>query len=511
MKELPEDNLDGLFRKSAEEFEPTFNPADWQVMKARLDEYDQRTFWEKWITRGLIGLIVLFVIGVSWYSWQVMNAGGASTRPKSGLPAGVQSVRQKKGSEWEDPNQQTASKLAEQVTVSKRVASDLPGKTGQAGRSPMAGVTTMPQRNGERIDPNLKRERAVPDDGLAIPARGITREQYGRKPQAYAATETEQGSLLPVEQATKLVSRPRQHAANPKWRLTPATETGPLPEERTNDGTKNLAKTMVKPEALPVMGQSEKPEQPTTDMPQKAVPLTFEVNSLESRPLQWPVFDTLDDQVVIAPEMAVRPPAKAKTKVNGVSVRAVLSPDLTTVGLKNFTRPGSLIGLSVEYRFTNRWSLQVGGLWNKKVYDAYGSEYAWPWPNRPTPKEVYSACKMIDIPVNLRYDFLRVPRPSGNEARGFVTAGVTGFKILKEKYDYVYEPTTQHVYYRSWEGASGWGGVSHLNVSAGYEHPLTRRLAWQVEPFLKIPLKGVGFFKMNLMTTGAFLSLRYKL
>ena len=41
MSELTDDQLDGLFRKSAEEFDPPYDPAAWQDMKTRLDAHDQ--------------------------------------------------------------------------------------------------------------------------------------------------------------------------------------------------------------------------------------------------------------------------------------------------------------------------------------------------------------------------------------------------------------------------------------------------------------------------------------
>ena len=58
---------------------------------------------------------------------------------------------------------------------------------------------------------------------------------------------------------------------------------------------------------------------------------------------------------------------------------------------------------------------------------------------------------------------------------------------------------------------TGLYGFSQLNLSVGYERALSRRLSWPVEPFAKVPLKGVGFFKINLLSAGAFFSLRYKL
>jgi hypothetical protein len=120
---------------------------------------------------------------------------------------------------------------------------------------------------------------------------------------------------------------------------------------------------------------------------------------------------------------------------------------------------------------------------------------------------------MLDIPINLRYDLALTPRRSAlPPSRWFVSAGTTTYYMLREDYTYNYDnPTDPKIKYRDWTTETGRYGFSQLNVSAGYERAFTQRLFWQVEPFLKVPLRGVGFYKVNLLSTGAFFSLRYKL
>jgi hypothetical protein len=121
---------------------------------------------------------------------------------------------------------------------------------------------------------------------------------------------------------------------------------------------------------------------------------------------------------------------------------------------------------------------------------------------------------MLDIPLNMRYDFALQARPDGRQNRWFASAGITTYVMLREDYSYKYaNPDDPRINYkaREWSTNTGGYGFSHLNVSAGYERAFGKRLSWQVEPFLKIPLKGVGYYKLNLISTGAFFSLRYKL
>ncbi len=62
MKEFPDDELDKLFRKSAEELDSNFDPQDWNALKNRLDEHDGRTpaaWFKKWWPAGMLALLML--------------------------------------------------------------------------------------------------------------------------------------------------------------------------------------------------------------------------------------------------------------------------------------------------------------------------------------------------------------------------------------------------------------------------------------------------------------------
>ena len=50
-----------------------------------------------------------------------------------------------------------------------------------------------------------------------------------------------------------------------------------------------------------------------------------------------------------------------------------------------------------------------------------------------------------------------------------------------------------------------------LNLSVGYERLLGPRWSVQAEPFVKLPLAGVGYGAVRLRSAGVFFSLRYGL
>jgi hypothetical protein len=64
MIELPDDELDKLFRKSSEELDPQFEPEDWNSLKKRLDETGWKTpaaWFRKWWPLGLLLLLIRVV------------------------------------------------------------------------------------------------------------------------------------------------------------------------------------------------------------------------------------------------------------------------------------------------------------------------------------------------------------------------------------------------------------------------------------------------------------------
>ncbi|RYZ34776.1 MAG: hypothetical protein EOP49_34165, partial [Sphingobacteriales bacterium] len=64
LQELPDDELDKLFRSSAEEFEPPYNADDWNSLRQRLDEDDRSRFLYRFIYWGL-PLVLLLLTTVS--------------------------------------------------------------------------------------------------------------------------------------------------------------------------------------------------------------------------------------------------------------------------------------------------------------------------------------------------------------------------------------------------------------------------------------------------------------
>lgn len=185
------------------------------------------------------------------------------------------------------------------------------------------------------------------------------------------------------------------------------------------------------------------------------------------------------------------------------------SPDFSSVGLGNFVTPGSRWTIQAEYSFLNRLSINTGIVLVNNKYEAYGSDYHAPsayWKNGIVAEEAYGECKMVDIPLNLRYDIISKPRH-----KLFVSGGASTYFVLKEDYYFQYEQDDPDLpdYWGTDEMTVYPFGI--VNISVGYQYLLGRKGAIQIEPFIKIPTTGIGWGNVDLHTIGTYFIYKYRI
>lgn len=194
------------------------------------------------------------------------------------------------------------------------------------------------------------------------------------------------------------------------------------------------------------------------------------------------------------------------------TIRLLVSPDLSATGsVANVQEPGYKIGLGLNYQLTPKLSLATGVIHSDVRYTANSSDYS-PSSNSyednnsaMIPSRVLAKCLILDIPVHLNYEFMQFGR-----SRIFASAGLSSYIMMDEKYDFKYDD-----YYPgqadSWSGQTG---ILHLfsnaGFSVGYQMDLNQRWGLQIEPFVKIPLKEVGWGNVKLYSLGSFVSLDYR-
>ena len=552
MQDHPDKNesdagLDGLFRKSAEEFKPPYDPTAWQDMQRRLNHHDRTAFWKTWTRRILpVGLVLLLLTGSYWLIRRSVHNNSqpvVARRETAGNTLITNAPIAATGELSRNRKPVYEQTITEPVTTpaARSAENPLAEKDGLLSSKSRPAVPTAANQFAPAEKPGsaIVRLKSAPESGFG--GKPVTRQRTADESpgtgQAGGIAAQSPDALHPDAVTDRRLTRNKSRlsaqrtATNGRVNLSVVTNaTGrqgrepPIIDRRllnpdyvpgADEATIPPAKT-----AEPSATRIDDPETPGEQRLQLG-----ETPVLVSRPARWPIAIPLTDPIPSPSEAVRQPPLATRTRLTGLSLQLVVSPDLSAIGLHNVgnaagNRPGTNLGLLLSYRLSNRWSLQTGVLHSLKVYKASGDDYVWPsnWKWPLWFDGVDARCAMLDVPLNVRYDvFVRPGRSAGlrdalPSARWFVSGGVTSYVILKERYDYKYDnPSDPRIQAWKWEGKTGTYGLSEMNLSVGYEKPISRRLSWQVEPFMKVPLRQVGFFKVRLISTGAFLSLRYRL
>ena len=189
-------------------------------------------------------------------------------------------------------------------------------------------------------------------------------------------------------------------------------------------------------------------------------------------------------------------------KKQGLTLSLMAAPDVTTAASSKSSKLSSNLGVLVTYAISNKLSLTSGAVYSKKYYNSAGfapqtnsyAGQAW---------EVDADCNVLDIPVNVNYKLF-----TKRNIAVSVNTGLSSYLMLKEKYTYLTgEPganqqistlevrnQNQHIF-----------GVA--NVSISVDRKITPRISIAVQPFMKIPLTGIGNGNVDLKSTGLSFSL----
>lgn len=184
------------------------------------------------------------------------------------------------------------------------------------------------------------------------------------------------------------------------------------------------------------------------------------------------------------------------------------APDISMVGFSEVTKPGTNLSIILEYQLNRRWSINSGITYSKKNYTAKGEDYNPPkgfWDYGFVPDMTEGYCEVIDIPLNIRYYF----KPEKIN-RLFASTGLSTYLMLTEEYFYQYKKNDPQHLVQSWSGKNeNQHYFAIYNMSVGYQRAIGKRWFLEIEPFIKLPLTGVGFGRVDLWSTGALFSLKY--
>ncbi len=206
--------------------------------------------------------------------------------------------------------------------------------------------------------------------------------------------------------------------------------------------------------------------------------------------------------------------AAKKNKVNkrdrAINIGLAAGLDLSTVKYTHSADPGFNLGLLGGYQFNKNWSVYTGVIYTKKNYNLDGKDYHPPvhyWTTYVDLQAVDGYCRMWEVPLLARYTF-----DSKTNKHFFISTGLSSYFMKKQQYNYSYKIINTGNYANSaWTNDSSYNHIfSILHFSAGFEKQMGKHLNWQIEPYAKIPLGGVGFGNIKLSSFGINFSIQYR-
>ncbi len=162
------------------------------------------------------------------------------------------------------------------------------------------------------------------------------------------------------------------------------------------------------------------------------------------------------------------------------------------------------IGLLASYRLNGWLTVSTGALYAQKRYETPFAAYKprLRWENRAgTPLFVEADCGVLDIPFNIGIDVRR-----RRQSSWFIAAGVSSYLMLRESYVYHY-PQYEYGYPKAFTLRNENRHILGVgNLSMGYRSQVGPTIGLTVQPFVKVPLTGIGNGTLRLYSTGVAVS-----
>jgi hypothetical protein len=527
MLNLSDKDLDRLSREAAQEHDPgdIIGPRSWDKLEVRLDRDLGRVSSN--IPRSVRGLrgfrrlpfyyapAVLLLLGVSYYFIRQNKAqkGETSGSPPLTVIKPGTSVSTNPSSPSQKPEQTDKSNSTPATSPSTIQYPAAPEQGAVQGAGPAASpsavnpstATNNPSASVGTINPTggATATNSLPDAGASAVTHNTHNNKTNRNHSANGHDKFRPSSSGLSAFSSGEVVTDRQTSAD---RLTSADrQAGTGQQTGTGQGTNANQRSGT---AL----QTGAPQQTGSTQPSGA---THELALSRVRgPLNLKHSSSINDSALRAFNLKTSV-IQLTGKKGGLHINRslefglVVAPDFSSVNSVAGDKAGSTIGLTVDYQFASHWYVGTGLLINRKNYAANPDNYHvpsgyYPMNNMSNVDLVKGSFNMLEIPLNLRYDFSY----TGN-TMFFATAGVSSYISTSENCNYYY----------NWFGREVSKGFQYsnqpdylfsaINLSVGVETGISNSLSLLIAPYMKIPSRNIGFGQVELSSVGINFALKF--
>lgn len=516
---MSDDELDHLFRESAEKMDFDFDPDSWTKMSQKLDAVapppSSGRGASPWPKRSLLLLIGLLVFVGGYYS--IKSSTNQSSEVRDSAPQASKNETTntdlKKYVTTDKVDTDNLSKNETPKTEENKTSNKTAENTPSTDKENIAekNTSTTPTANTESFEKNRGVDKTIVTENAIATNAVVNTQKHTASAKGVSAKNSSSSVVVARKSREKLEkSNVTEKVIYSKSNIEVIKTKGAKNQKRSTENIPSAnVNTLAQGNNIVNNDISQISNAPTGTIIEanrlalKNLDLLAPKGTFIKLSITLPVIAFENTQ----PQAPIVPKSTPQSFQKGLYLKVGISPDLSLVTTDELTKLGSNSALLLEYRFNKRFSVQSGVLRSMKYYDAYPESYEWPpnWPSPPKLININATCKMLDIPLNIRYDISQKPL-----SRWFVSFGATNYIMLNEKYVYNYEnPNDPKIKWKTWQGKTGTYYLGVLNFSVGYEYQLFRKLSIQAEPFFKMPIANVGFGKVDLSTLGLLVSAKY--
>ena len=183
-----------------------------------------------------------------------------------------------------------------------------------------------------------------------------------------------------------------------------------------------------------------------------------------------------------------------------------------TVGLafnqvknQHLTNPGWNAGIVVGLQLNNHFAIETGLQFSQKKYYSTGIYFhpkSGTMPSNMVIKYLYGKSNLIEIPVNIKYNF------QASKDGFYLITGLSSYLMTTEINRYMADINGEQKEINSTYNSMHNYLSSMLNFGIGYQFHLTRKTNAQLEPYLQIPVRGMGIGSLQVKTMGLHFIIR---
>lgn len=180
----------------------------------------------------------------------------------------------------------------------------------------------------------------------------------------------------------------------------------------------------------------------------------------------------------------------------------VAGAGINTVKHSSMSKAGVDFGLIGGYWINNRFSVETGLIYTKNFYEVAASSFNQKGiepmlSGGRSLNEVHGSNKMIEVPLNLRFEIMRK-----NANSVYLSSGLSTYLVTRESNWYLTTMNgSSEMLYGTYNKTHPYFGAA-MNLSAGFERKIGENSNLRIAPNVQLPLRGVGVGNIKLVNTG---------